>query len=419
MEKKKGGILGTFKALRGNAKACVWTEWMWAVPNTLYAAYATLYMQELGLSLSEIGIVSSLSLAVQIIASLLSGVICDKLGRRFTTFLFDMISWGVPVFLWSVAQSFEWFVAAAMFNGLWRITGVSFNLLSVEDAADEELVGIFSLSELMALISAFFAPISKMCVDAWGVVPTMRVIYGIACFLMVTKFIILFVITKETRMGKKRMIETKQTSVFSLLWDSRRVFWNLLKSKEMLLTIGILVSWNVIQSLNSSFWPVIITTRMGVAKADVSIFAMIRQVLQLSIIIFIVPKLSSKKFRNPMLLAWAAFACAQLIVILTPLGTSFAPALMVLSAAIEGVAIACMSPVLESLLFINSDPQERSRILGMIYAAMVLIMTVFPTVAGLLSELDVRAPMFINLCLFAVGAVLTCALWNIRKQKVA
>lgn len=410
------GILSTFRALRGNAKACVWTEWMWAVPNTLYAAYATIYMQELGLTLAQIGVVSSLSLVVQILASLLSGVICDKIGRRLTTFVFDMISWGVPVFLWSVAQSFEWFVAAAMFNGLWRITGVSFNLLSVEDAADEELVGIFSLSEFMALISAFFAPISKICVDVWGIVPTMRVIYAIACFLMVSKFIILFCITKETGMGRIRMRETKGVSSLSLLWDCRRVFWNLLKSKEMLLTIGILVSYNVVQSLNSSFWPVIVTRRMGVSKANVSLYAMIRQVLQISIIIFIVPRISVRKFRNPMLWSFAAFSLAQLSVVCTPVGSSLSPAIMIMSVALEGVAIACMSPVLESLIFINSDPQERSRILGMMYAVMVCIMAIFPTVAGHLSEWDVRAPLYINLVLFAVGALLTCLLWNIRKS---
>ena len=418
MVKKKGGIINTFRMLRGNAKACVWTEWMWAVPNSLYAAYATLYMQELGLSLAEIGLVSSLGLVVQIIASLFSGVIGDKLGRRLTTFVFDMISWGIPVFLWSVAQSFEWFVAAAMCNGLWRITGVTFGLLSVEDAPQDQLVGIFSLSELMSLFSAFFAPISKVCVDIWGIVPTMRVIYAISCTLMVTKFILLFFITKETQVGLRRMQETKNVSPFALLWDCRRVFWNLLKSKEMLLTIGILVSYNVVQSLNSSFWSVIVTQRMGVSKADVSLYAMIRQVLQLSIIIFIVPKFSSKRFKNPMLLSWCLFALAQLVIIITPVGFSAAPVLMVASAALEGVAIACMSPVLESLVYINSDPEERSRILGMVYAIMLLIMTVFPTIAGALSEWDVRAPMYINLCLFAIGGAFTMALWNIRKTEL-
>lgn len=416
MEKNKMNIVRSFKALRGNAKACVWTEWMWAVPNTLYAAYATLYMQELGLSLAEIGLVSSLGLAVQIIASLLSGVIADKMGRRLTTFVFDMISWGIPVFLWSVAQSFEWFVAAAMCNGLWRITGVTFGLLSVEDAPQEELVHIFSLSELMSLFSAFFAPVSKVCVDIWGIVPTMRVIYAIACTLMVTKFILLFFITKETQVGLRRMQETKNTSPFALLWDCRRVFWNLLKSKEMLLTIGILVAYNVVQSLNGSFWSVIVTSRMGVSKANVSLYAMIKQVLQLSIIIFIVPKFSSKKFKNPMLLSWGLFALAQLIIICTPVGLVSAPVLMVFSSALEGIAIACMSPVLESLVYINSDPEERSRILGMVYAIMLLIMTVFPMIAGALSEWDVRAPMFINLVLFAIGSAFTCALWNIRKH---
>ena len=410
-----GGIARSFKQLKGNAKACIWTEWMWAVPNALYAAYATLYMQELGLSLAQIGYISSITLTVQVVSSLLSGVIGDKMGRRLSTLIFDCISWGIPVILWSAARSYAWFVAAALFNGLWRITGVTFGLLMAEDTPHEELVGLFSINQLMSLLSAFFAPIAKVCVDRWGLVPTMRAVYGVAIVLMWSKFIILYFLTRESAIGLRRMEQTKDVSAFRLLWDCRKVFWNLMKSKELLLTMAVLVAYNVTQTLNTNFWSIIVTSRLGVNKADVSLFTTLRSAVQITVIFFVVPRISSARFKNPMLAAWASLALSQALIVLTPAGPA-AVAVLVVSVALEGFAIACMYPVMESLLYINTDPEQRSRILGMVYAVMVLIMTAFPAVAGRLSGWDVRAPMYINLALFAIGAGLTCALWNIRKE---
>lgn len=412
----KRGIIHTLSHLTGNAKACVWTEWMWGVPNTLYAAYTALYMQELGLSLTQIGYISSITLAMQIVSALLSGVVCDKLGRRLTTFLFDCISWSIPELLWMFSGSFSWFVAAALFNGLWRITGVSFELLMVEDAEHEQLVSIFSLSQLMGLLAAFFAPISKLCVDQWGVVPTMRVMYGVAFLLMTSKFFILFFCCKETERGKLRMRETKGVSVWKLLWDCRKVFWNLMKSKEMLLTIAILVAFNTATTLNANFWSVIVTTRLGIAKSNVSLFAMLKAFAQLSVIFFIVPRISASRFRTPMLVGWLAFAASQLILVLTPAASSFAVPALIGSVLLEALAISGMYPVMTSLLFINADPNQRARILGMVYAVMLLFITAFPSIAGALSEWDVRGPLYINLALFATGAALTCALWSVKAK---
>lgn len=412
----KLNLISSIRSLKGNAKPCIWTEWMWAVPNTLYAAYATLYMRELGLTLAQVGYISSICLAVQVIAALLSGAICDKMGRRLTTAVFDCISWGIPVTLWAFARNYEWFVAAALFNGLWRITGVTFGLLMAEDQAHEDLVGIFSINQLMSLLSAFFAPISKICIDRWGIIPTMRVIYSISIVLYFSKFIILYFLTKESDIGLKRMKDTRDQSLFSLLWDCRNVFWKLMKSPQMLFTIGILVAYNVAQTLNSNFWAVIVTERMGISEGNVSLFTTLKSFIQIMVIFFVVPRISSAKFKTPMLFAWGSFALSQLIIVLTPLESAFAPAMLVVSVSLEALALSCMYPVMESLLYINSDPEQRSRILGMVYAVMVLIMTVFPTIAGALSEYDLRAPLYINIALFALGSIMTLKLWNIKTR---
>ena len=42
-------MIHTLVTLKGNARACTWTEPLWGIPNNLYLPYVTLYMTALGL----------------------------------------------------------------------------------------------------------------------------------------------------------------------------------------------------------------------------------------------------------------------------------------------------------------------------------------------------------------------------------
>jgi len=65
-------------------------------PFNLYAPYVSIYMIALGLPDKQIGLIVSISWGFQIFLALLSGVVTDKLGRRRTTLIFDILSWSVP-----------------------------------------------------------------------------------------------------------------------------------------------------------------------------------------------------------------------------------------------------------------------------------------------------------------------------------
>ena len=58
----KNPMLCTLFLLKGNARACLWTEPLWGVPYNLCLPYASLYMAALGLSPSEIGLVASIGI---------------------------------------------------------------------------------------------------------------------------------------------------------------------------------------------------------------------------------------------------------------------------------------------------------------------------------------------------------------------
>ncbi len=90
---KRHPLMMTLRNLDGNARGCVYTEPLWGIPFNLYTPYVSVYMLALGMTDSQIGFLASLGTIFQVFWTLVSGAITDKLGRKKTTLIFDLISW--------------------------------------------------------------------------------------------------------------------------------------------------------------------------------------------------------------------------------------------------------------------------------------------------------------------------------------
>lgn len=79
--------------LTGNARVCVFVEPLWSVPYNLYATYATLYMLQLGVSKVQVGAIATAGFALQIVMTLLSSYVTDRLGRAPCSSLTPSAGW--------------------------------------------------------------------------------------------------------------------------------------------------------------------------------------------------------------------------------------------------------------------------------------------------------------------------------------
>lgn len=213
---KSHPLINTLLHLKGNPKACVYTEPLRGIPYNLFVPFVSIYMYALGMSDSQIGLIASISMVFQIVFSLLSGIITDKLGRKKTTFVFDLLAWSVPCLIWAFSNSFWYFVIAAIVNSVARVTMNSWGCLLVEDSNREQIVNIYAWIYIAGLIAAFFTPVSGLFIGWFELVPTIRVIYLISFVMMTLKFIILNKYATETAQGKIRMEETRHLNTFQL-----------------------------------------------------------------------------------------------------------------------------------------------------------------------------------------------------------
>ena len=410
---KQHPLIKTLFNLRGNPKASVLTEPLWGIPYNLYAPYVSVYMLTLGLKDSQIGLIITIGLAVQILSALISGPITDKLGRRKTTLIFDFIAWSVPTLIWAIAQDFRYFVAAAIFNGAWRITHTSWSCLLVEDADPDELMDIYSWVYISGLLVAFFAPIAGLLINRFSLVPTMRGLYIFAFIMMSVKFVVLYVFSTETRQGKVRMEETRHQSLFVLLSGYGEVIKHLLRSKSTLYTLGILLAMGTATMINNTFWSILVTQKLNVPESSLALYSTARSIFMLVFFFVAMPSIREMHFRNPMLVGFLLLAIGQLIIIIIP-ERAYLPLLF--STLLEACSYAVVSTQMDRMIVVTVDPQERARIIALLFLVVIIFTTPFGWIAGELSEVNRVLPFMLNISLYITGAVLVILAARHSKQ---
>lgn len=407
---KRNPVIDTILTLQGNQRACLYLEPLWGIPYNLYLPFVSVFMAALGLSPTQIGLVGSLFLISQMAWALISGVLTDKLGRRTATVIFDIVSWSIPALLWMCAQDFTWFVVAAVFNGAWRVTETSWGLLLIEDAPDDKLIHLYSITHIAGLIAGFVAPVAFFFVRKYSVVPTMRFLYGLTFVMMTAKFVSLFFLCRETSVGLRRMAETKNMSVLTHLWDGRKVLRRMLHDRRVMLTVGFMACFTGMRSINDAFWPLLVTEKLGIPAENLSVFSTLRTLLMLLCYFTIVPKLDLRGFRKPLLLALSLFLLQEAAMLLMP---ASAYGFVLLTAALEAVGLSMLYPLSNSLQMVNIDREERARMLGFFYAMCMLVTSPLTTLAGALADLNRKLPFALNLLLTCGAMIFGAALWKI------
>ena len=415
-KKSKSGLVHSLLSLRGNPRACVYTEPLWGIPYNLYSPYATLFMAALGISDRQIGFLLSVGAVFQVIAAILGGVLCDKLGRRKTTAVFDILSWSVHCLIWMFSQNFWWFFAAAVVNGMWKITDNAWNCLLVEDAREEDLVDIYTWVNVSGLMAVFFAPISGLLISRLTLVPTMRILYFVTFVMMTSKFLILYFASRETRQGRIRMEETKNVPIWKMLLEYKDVLRLIFRTPATRFIIIIYALINVSTMVTGTFFSLYITENLGVSQAFVSVFPMVRAALMLAFIFTLQNFFNRLPYRPVMGWALVLYVVSHVLLLAAPAGNIW----MIMGYTVcEAFACALFMPRRDALMVIFIDAKERSRVQSLLYVVTMAITTPFGTLIGELSAIDRRLTFALNILLFAAMAALVLTSEELRQQDAA
>ncbi len=398
---KNHSLITTLKNLRGNPRGVVFTEPFWGIPYNLYAPYISVYMLALGLRDQQIGLIVSFSWVLQVVMMLLSGVVTDKLGRRRTTLLFDLLAWSLPAFISAIAQNFWFFLAAGLLNSFWRITFNSWSCLLVEDADTNQLVDIFTWIYISNQLVGFAAPLAGLLIATYNLVPTMRGLYFFAGFTFAFKAFITYRLTQETQQGQVRMHETRQQSLWQILAEYKDVVKKVLQTRQTLYLTAILLVMQITWVISGNFWSIIVTQKLQIPDQALSIFPFVKSAIMLAFFFALIPLINRLPFRLPLVVGFVGYVVSQLLLVSAPVhGYLF----LALNVFLEACSYATVTPLMDKLTVLAIDAKERSRILAIVYVVIILFTAPFGWIAGVLSGMDKGYPFILNTVLFAICA---------------
>ena len=400
-------------ALRGNPRAAVYTEPMWGLSMALVLPYASVYMLALGLHDEQIGLLATISLLSQVVFGLLSGVITDKLGRRTTTAVFDIVAWVVPCVVWAVAHNFWFFLVASLVNGTWQVTQNSWDCLLVEDADPRQITGIYSLVRVAADFSALFAPIAALLVSHYGLVPAVRILYVNAAVVMAIKIAVLYRWSTETTTGRVRMAQTRGRSMWSLLAEYRGVLPIIARSRGTIFSLGIMAIVAAVTVVTQTFWQVVVSQKLGVPDPLLPFFPMVRSVLTVLFFFTVIPRLTGRRhLKGALLWGFGVYLAGQALLVAIPgsppTGTTYA--LLGVTLVLDGFGAGILFMLSESLVALHVDRAERSRVMAVQRTCVMLVSAPFGWFGGWLSGMDRTWP-FVLTSVLLLGGVLVTAMF--------
>ena len=397
-------LVRTLLSLRGNPRACVYTEPLWGIPFYLFMPFASVYMAALMVTDRQIGIITSVLMLFRAVSSFFSGAIIDKLGRKNATLIFDVIAWSIPCLIWAFSQNFWWFIVATVFNGLGQITHNSWQCLLVEDADKSTLVDIYAWVHISQLLAVFFAPLAGLLVSGIGLVSAVRIIYLFSFVSMTLKFIILYKYCDETEVGKRRLQETRGVSMSTLISGYGAIARKLFSSPQMVLALSIAAFVVVTSMIANTFFGLYATRHIlsPMQSHFLAYFPIIRAAIMLLFLFIIQPKIAKFGPKGPMLVGICLYIAAYSLLITLSSGSLN---LLLFCIFLEACAQGLVLPRRDSIEALFIDPAERARLNSVLMVVVFIIMIPFGSLSGWMSEVDGRLPFVMMIIIFLVQFV--------------
>ncbi len=408
----KNQLIRTLVDLRGNPRACVYTEPMWGLSMNLCLPYASVYMLAFGMNDVQVGIVTSIYMFSQMIFAFLSGAIIDKMGRRKSTAIFDFLAWSIPCLIWAFSQGFWFFVVAALLNGTMKITTVSWDCLLIEDAPRDKITQIYSLVIIAGNLSALFAPISSILVSKLTMVPAIRILYINAFIIMTAKLIILFKFSTETAVGKIKRESTQNMSWSGLLSGYKSAIHKMITSRGTIFAVIISILVEIVGMVGITFWQIIASRRIGVPDTLLPIFPMVKNILSIFLFFTVISRINQRRLKWPLYGGFLSSIIGCVLLILITKTNVLGYVILVISLIFEALGGAVLHTLRESLVAIHVDPVERSGIMALLQTTVMLVSVPFGYIGGLLSDISRVLPFVLSIVLLMLGLLATALFYN-------
>jgi hypothetical protein len=288
-----------------------------------------------------------------------------------------------------------------------QITVNSWDCLLIEDAEKNQITGINSLVVVVGQLSVLFAPISAVLFFRLTLVAVIRILYLNAFAVMTLKAAVLYIFSRETKMGVIRMRETHGKNIFQLAMGYGGVFRIIVKSRGTIFALIITALVGIVGMINTTFWQVIVSRKLLVPDHLLPLFPILKSIITIIFLFAVAPRFSVYFLKRPLLACFACYIAGQTLLIFAPPEGAVKYAALCVSLVFDSFGQGSLFMLAKSLVALNVNPAERARVQAILHMTVMAVTVPFGWIGGLLSEISRNFPFVMNLCLLTLGICIT------------
>lgn len=404
--------MGWFSGIRGNARGCVVYEPMFVFPYNLFMTYATVYMLRLGMGPAQIGLVTSLSLILQLFSSAISGHVTDRLGRKRALLFFDLLSWAVGTLIWALAQNVWFFVGAALVNSFQKIPNTAWYCILVEDTEPADRSTVFTALQFINVAAGLAAPLGGLLIDRLTLIPAVRLLYGAACLSMTAMFFLRNRAVHETDIGRRKMRETEGVGMLAGLRENAGVIREILGEGPVVAVFAVYILNNFQSAVATTFVSIYEVSALGIPPAWIALFPSVASAATLIVMYVVVPRLRPEHGTRHVTIGFAVSIAANLLLMLAPVRDI---PFVALTAILSAIGTVIAMPFLEALTANSIRDEERAKFLSVLTVFILLFTWPAGVIGGWAYGIQPRLTFVVVVACFAAGLAVLYAVRRMQR----
>jgi predicted MFS family arabinose efflux permease len=312
--------------------------------------------------------INSVNLYFAFIFQLFAGSVTNKLGRKRTTLIFDLLAWSVPMLIWAFSQNFWLFLVAYLLNATSKFVTVSFNCLIIEDVEEHKRSKVFAMLNMIITGAGVLTPIAGAVIADFGIVPTLASIYFVGGLLMTAMFFIRNRYTEETEVGKELMGIHSKTHVFRSLVNSLRLFGRSFYKRRLFPIILITVLSNLVLQLNF-FQVIYFKEQLSFGDRVISFIPVVTAVTVMLLYLVILPRLKQRSEEKYVSFSIVLSTAGAVLFLLIPAGNI---AMLFLTLIVLAAGNFILQTYRDSLLMNRLGTHEKADMFSAVQTVMTL-----------------------------------------------
>jgi len=389
-----------------NARHSILWEPLWAVPGTISIYYATLYQKAAGLDTLQIGLIASAGLYLAFCAQLVAGGITNRLGRKRTTLIFDLLSWSVPMFIWSFADTFWLFLLAGLCSALSRVVNLSFFLLVTEDATEEQRPRIFAAIKLVVMAAGLLTPLAGVAMAGFGTLPTLRGVYLLGGVSMTALFLIRNHLTVETAAGHQATAAHASTGILSGLAKGLRMLGLACRTRQLWPVVVICLLTNLAVQINL-FQVVNLADDLHYGTTSIAALPAVAAITAFACYLGLMPRWRERPMARSVLIGLTVSSLGWLAFLAVPAGGL---GVLLVSTVLTAAGPFLLESYRDALVVSSIPPVDRAELSSAIQSATALVAIPSGYLAALLYDHDPQLLFGAVLACYAVSAAVALVL---------